>query len=504
VSRSRRAAWTFALSLAATASGVVAGLITTPLLLRYLGDERVGAYRVAAEWAGYLALLDFGITGALQVALARALGTGDRAGVAAAVRAGARAGLVLAGLSAVCGLGLALAAPYMLRGMSPEVAGELRVGLLVALVAVLWAPLIAFRPLAEAGQRGYVVQVALIAQCWLTAGLAVGLAAAGAGLPGQFLAVALGNGASMLILVRDALRRYPEVLARAAPAVALPVAFSGSMFAFNLLSRIGLHSDAIIVGLALGPTAVVAFTVTQRLLLLADAQVLALGTAAWAALAELHHRGDAERFNRRLTQLTRWTGVLGFAMIVPLAAATRPFVGLWVGSGRYGGDLLVVATAAYAWAHTVAALWGWPLITTGRVRSVLPIYFVGIPLNVAVSVGGSLWVGVAGPALGSAVSVATVWLWWLPQLLRREFGTPLRPLAGAVAGPALLGVPLAAGVYLLSAGFPVDELAVPVWGRWLVLAAGAGAASAAYLLLAWFLVLPRGDRSDLRAQVFGP
>jgi O-antigen/teichoic acid export membrane protein len=490
--------------MAATGSGVVAGLITTPLLLRYLGDERVGAYRVAAEWAGYLALLDFGITGALQVTLARALGTGDRAGVAAAVRAGARAGFLLAGLSAACGLGLAAAAPYMLRGMSPEVAGELRVGLLVALVGVFWAPLIAFRPLAEAGQRGYVVQVALIAQCWLTAGLAVGLAAAGVGLPGQFLAVALGNGVATLILVWDALRRYPEILARAAPAVALPVAFSGSMFAFNLLSRIGLHSDAIIVGLTLGPTAVVAFAVTQRLLLLADMQVMALGTAVWPALAELHHRGEAERFNRRLTQLTRWTGVLGFALIVPLAAATRPFVGLWVGSDRYGGDLLVAATAGYVWAHTVAALWGWPLVTTGRVRSVLPIYFVGIPLNVAVSVGGSLWIGVAGPALGSAVSVATVWLWWLPRLLRREFGTPLRPLAGAVVRPVFLGAPLAVGLFLLSAEFPVDELAIPVWARWVVLAGAMAAVFAAYLVLAWFLVLPREDRDDLRARVFGP
>jgi O-antigen/teichoic acid export membrane protein len=503
VSRSRRAAWTFALSLVGTASGAAAALITTPLLLHYLGDERVGAYRVAVEWMGYLALLDFGITGALQVAFAKALGNGDRAGVAAAVRAGARAGLVLGVGYAVFGLALAFAAPHMLRGLSPEVGAELRLGLLIALVAVVWAPLIAFRPLAEADQRGYVVQTALIVQCWLTVGLVVGLAAAGAGLPGQFLAVAIGNGIGLLILVWDAVRRYPEILARAAPAVALPVAFSGAMFLFNLLSRIGLHSDAIIVGLTLGPIAVVAFTVTQRLLLLADAQVMALGAAAWAALAELYHQGQTERFNHRLTQLTRWTGVLGFALIVPLVAATRPFVGLWVGPGRYGGDLLVAATATYVWAHTAAALWTWPLVTTGRVRAVLPVYFVGIPLIVALSVSGSLWLGVAGPALASAVGVGTVWLWWLPRLLRREFGTPLRPLARAVIGPALLGLPLAAGSYFLSAQFPVNELAIPVWARWVVLAGAMAVAAVVYFVLAWFLVLPREDRDVLRARVFG-
>jgi O-antigen/teichoic acid export membrane protein len=502
VSRSRRAAWTFTLSLAATASGVVAALITTPLLLRYLGDDRVGAYRVAAEWIAYLALFDFGIVGALQVAFSKAMGTGDRAGVAAAVRAGMRAGLLLAGLAALFGLGLAFAAPHLLRGMSAELAAELRFGLLVALIAVLFTPLVAFRPLAEAGQRGYVVQIAVMAQSWLTAGLAIGLAAAGAGLPGQFLAVAIGNGAASLILLRDALKNYPGLLSSAVPTAALPVALSGSMFAFNLLSRIGLHSDAIIIGLTLGPAAVVAFVVTQRLLLLADLQVMALGSAAWAALAELYHQGQGDQFNHRLTQLTRWTGVFAFALLVPTVAAAQLFVELWVGAERFGGHLLVVATATYVWVHTLSALWGWPLVTTGRVRAVLPIYFLGIPLNVAISIAGAIHIGVAGPALGSAIGTAAVWMWWLPLLLRRTFDTPLRPLARAAAGPALLGLPLIAATFFLFKSLPMDWWGLPVWSRWFALGGLMMAAATIYGVPAWFLVLPREDRVEIRARVF--
>ena len=500
-SRSRRAAWTLALSLAASLSSALAALITTPILLQYLGDERVGAYRVATEWTGYLALLDFGITGALQVAFARALGTGNRVGVVGAVRAGIRAGLVLAVLSTLCGLGLAIAAPYMLRGMSADTAVELRQGLLVALVGFIWVPLIAFRPLAEAGQRGYVVQAALIAQTWLTTGLVIGLAIAGAGLLGQFLAVALGNGVTAILLLWDALRRYPGIVSQTASVAALPVAFSGSMFAFNLLSRIGLHSDSIIVGLTLGPGAVVAFSVTQRLILLANTQVLALGSATWVVLAEMHHQGQTERFNHRLTQLTRLTGVFAFLLLVPVAAATESFVGLWVGIERFGGGLLILATAAFVWIHTLSALWGWPLITTGRVRSILPIYFLGIPLNVAVSIFGSLWIGVAGPALGSAMSLAALWFWWLPWILRREFGTPLRPLARAVAAPAAIGIPLCVGLYLLAALFPIHELPIPLWGRWCVLVGSMAVAATVYFILAWFFVLPREDRNELRARL---
>ena len=502
MSRSQRASWTFSLSLIASVSTAIAALLTTPVLLHYLGDERVGAYRVAIEWTGYLALLDFGVTGALQVAFAKSLGAGDRAGVAAAVRAGLRAGLILAVIYGAFGLGLVVGAPYMLRGMSVETSTELRLGLLVSLVAVLWVPLIVFRPLAEAGQRGYIVQFALIVQCWLTTGLVIAAAAAGTGLPGQFLVVAVGNGISLLILIWDTLRRYPEILARTAAAVALPIAFSGSMFVYNLLGRIGLLSDSIILGFTLGPTAVVSFVVSQRLLLLADTQVMALGSASWGALAELHHRGEQDLFNLRLTQLTRWTGVFGFALLVPLTSATKPFVDLWVGAGRYGGDLLVIATAGYVWVHTITALWGWPLVTTGRVRALLPLYFVGVPLNIAISVIASLSIGVAGPALGSMISLTLVWLWWLPRVLRREFRIPLRPLARSVVGPAFLGLPLSVGLYIASSYFPVNELAVPLWSRWFILAAVMAVAAVAYCVLAWFLVLPREDRHELRARIF--
>ena len=102
----------------------------------------------------------------------------------------------------------------------------------------------------------------------------------------------------------------------------------------------------------------VAFSVTQRLILLANTQVLALGSATWGALAEMHHQGQTERFNHRLTQLTRLTGVFAFLLLVPVAAATESFVGLWVGIERFGGGLLILATAAFVWIHTLSATLG--------------------------------------------------------------------------------------------------------------------------------------------------
>ena len=500
MNRVRRSGRTFAWSIAGTLSGVAIALVTTPLLLRHLGDERVGAYRAASEWLGYLALLDFGIAGALQILFARAVATGDRSAVASGVRAGFRAGLVLGALGLLGGLGLVLAAPHLLSDASADLVAELRIGLIFALLGMVWASLLAFRPLAEAGQRGHVVQIALSLQAWVTAGLMVASAVAGGGLPGQFLAVAAGGGVSALLLTRDGLHRYPEILT-CAPTLAIPIATGGSIFAINILSRAGFHSDAIVVGLTLGPTAVVAFAVTQRLLLLADALVMAIGSSSWAALAELSHSGQSDLFNRRVVQLTRLTGAFGFALIAPMAAATRPFVTLWVGESRYGGDPLVGATAAYVWVHALAALWGWPLLTTGRVRTLLPMYCIGVPLTVALSVGGSLVWGIAGPALGSAVGVALVWIPWLPFLLRREFGTPLRPLVAAALGPAIVGVPFAAGLFALVSAFPPGDFDIPTWAKWLVLGSGMAAGTMVYSTFAWLLILPREDRDEIRRRL---
>ena len=127
---------------------------------------------------------------------------------------------------------------------------------------------------------------------------------------------------------------------------------------------------------------------------------------------------------------------------------------------------------------------------------------LGVVVGVAISVVGSSRCALFGPALGSLANYTLVAIWWLPLLLRRTFGTSIRALARAVAGPALLAVPFTVGLFLLSTQFPVNELAIPVWARWLVLAGGMVVAATVYFVLSWFLVLPQSDRDEFRTRLF--
>src|SRR5579863_1315259 len=54
-----------------------AGFIATPYLLRYLGADRLGAFRAAQQWSAYLAFLYVGLGPSIVVMLLRPASRGD-------------------------------------------------------------------------------------------------------------------------------------------------------------------------------------------------------------------------------------------------------------------------------------------------------------------------------------------------------------------------------------------------------------------------------------------
>jgi O-antigen/teichoic acid export membrane protein len=510
MSRTRRAGAALGLRYLSTAISLAIALVSTPLLLEWLGPTRYGMFRVSLDYLGYASLLEFGIGGVLMARFAKAYAAGDRGATVGLIRNGSRAYLRTGGFAAALILGLVVAAPWLVR--IPEDGGsaltdELRIGLLVALVGVAWWPLAPLQNLAYAEQRGYHAQIATILQSLTTVGVALWLARTTGHLAGQFGAVVIGAGVFYLYLAWDALRRYPELLSRSAGAgvVVEPdraPATATMMFLYAACTQLSVNSDSIVVGLVLGADAVVPFTLTQRLLLIVDLQILAIGAVTWSVLSEYLHRGEPGVFHRRLTSLTRLTAVFGFALLVPTAAATPAFVRLWVGPAGYGGTALTAATFGCTALHGLIALWAGPLVGMGRVRAVLPVMLVGLAVNLTTSVAATAWLGVCGPAIGTLANYAGVSAWWLPFVLRREFGTPLRPLFRAVFYPLALAIPYTVGLFAFAEAFPPDELDLPRWGRWAVLAGAMAAASSGYLILGWLLVLPREEREELRRRVF--
>src|SRR5438128_4636940 len=284
-SRTQRSAWALASSLLFSVVTMLIGFVSTPWLLRWLGSERLGMHRVLLGSFTYFGFLALGVDGALLAHLANEIGRGERNRVARLLAAGFRAYLPVTFVIVVAGLVYSLCIPHIFVLGSLSTA-EVVVGAVVMTGNLLWTPLTVFRALADAEQRGYLVKNLLTLQSILLTGCFLAAARTGWGLPGQSLALVIAQAPTLTILAMRGLRAYPElrsVRVRPEDRAAL-WSLSWPTLAVVLGGQVALQSDSIVVGAFLGPGAVTAFFLTQRLASLALAQLQSLGSATWAPL----------------------------------------------------------------------------------------------------------------------------------------------------------------------------------------------------------------------------
>jgi O-antigen/teichoic acid export membrane protein len=496
--RSRRAIFTFSTGVALAAVTTIVGLVATPFLLRWLGDERYGAYRALAEWAGYLTLLDLGLGGATLTVLAKALASGPAA-IASAVRAAVRGFAIVAMLMLAGGLALAAAAPWLVP-VSTELRGDVRFAAAILCAGTLLVIANPLRALIETAQRGYVINLLLLIQSLTLTILALVFARAGGGVKGQALATVIAGGTFVFAVViyvwRARLARAKPHLRQAQGEQAESASDGWSKelwntnwhtMALDLSGRASTMSDSIVIALFINPVAVTPFVLTLRLMQVATAQILGIGSATWAALASLHHAGEGELLQKRLIELSRIVVLLGGATLVPIAAYNRAFVRLWVGEQFYGGDRLTIAAACAGILGGLLALWGWVFRGAGVIRPVVPVSVSSAVVNVAVSVGLTAWLGwLEGPVIGTVVSFVAIPLWCYPLMLRRHFGLPVRRFVGALSPVMAATAAYGAAAWWAARQWPP--------GGWIELALMMMAAAAVFVVIGWFGLLSRDER----------
>jgi O-antigen/teichoic acid export membrane protein len=195
-------------------------------------------------------------------------------------------------------------------------------------------------------------------------------------------------------------------------------------------------------------------------------------------------------------ELTRLVVLLGVAGLVPAVAYNRHFLGRWMGPGFDGGATIAAVAAFNVVLLTLIGMYSIPFATTGRVSLVVRPAAASAVLNLIASVACSKLFGPIGPLLGTSLSALSVGGWYLPWLLRREFGTSLPSLLKAVLSPLPLGA-VYAGLVCWAARSHTPP-------GWLALLAEIGACAAAFLAMGWFAVLGPEDRLLWRARLISP
>lgn len=486
MSRTKRSFWNVATGLLMTALTLGIGFISTPYILRWLGAERFGAFRVLMDWFGYLALLDLGVIGAVEASLGPKLGAGDDQGVQATLSAGLRIYLWISALMLVGGALLVLTLPRFLH-LTTVTTQELLVAAWILLIPVVWFPISVFRALMEARQRSYLVNLLLTSQALLTTTLLVLAARAGWGLIGQAAATTLALVPAPAVLLWMGLRHYRNVLAMPPDRKAMAElrALNWPTFWFNLSGRLGLLSDNIVIAFFVGPLAVAPFFLTQRLAQIAQGQLQAIGNSTWAGLVELHAQGQTRRFCDRMTELTTLISGAGLAVLGPVAAYNQHFIRLWVGQSYYAGHWVTAMACVNIWLWAISSFWGWPISGSGNIASLLPYAIAFTILNVSVSVLGVLTVGLPGPLIGTFAAFLLIHSWAMPRILSRIFAPELASIWKSAVRPLLWGLPYAAVLWF------VAQSQAPL--GWLALGVQTSVAASGGFLLWWLHLKPESQ-----------
>jgi O-antigen/teichoic acid export membrane protein len=492
VTRTQKSVWSFVTGVGSLILTVIIGFVSTPWILAWLGHERFGAWRVLLDCFAYLALFDLGLGGAVIGLLAPAVGSADsgltRRVVAAALSIYVRITVVML----AAGAALALLLPRIIPNLGGE---ELRLAGWILLASVLWTPASVFKALAEARQQNYVVNLALLGQYLLIIAGALAAARLGWGLPGQAGAQTIGLLFPAVILVWIGWRHYPPS-GFASTSISLKEALwklNWPTLVSNISGRVSLLSDNIVIGWIAGPAAVAPFFLTQRLAALGQQQLQGIGNATWAALVELHARGDVTAFRSRLFELSNLVSGLGLAVLGPIAAYNRQFIAFWLGPTAYAGDAITALACLNGWFWSIFSLWGWTLSGTGNISAWAPYTAAFLVVNVAVSVAATFLFGLTGPLWGTLAGFLSIHLWAMPRVLERVFGIQPRHLFTAAARPLLFGGPYCALVWFVARQ--------NVFSGWLRLGAEMAATVLVGVAIWWFTGITASQRAIWKTRL---
>lgn len=448
--RYRRAAWATVAVVVARVLGIGVSLVSIPLTLAYLGEERYGLWVAISSITTLLTFADLGLGYGVLNAVSEAKGTGDQRRAEVAV---STATVVLGGIGIVMLVGIAVLGPLVpwadLFNVHTDIARAEAGPAVAAFVACLAINL----PLAVVVRVQYGLQLGFLANASSAIGSLVTLVAllaaiaAQAGLP--VLVLALVGGPAAATVVNGLLlfgRLHPELrpsATRLSRGVAGELLRVGILFSITQLALgIAYNSDVFVAARILGPEAAAQYQVVLRLFFLAPQAMSLVLNALWPAYGEAMARGDAPWVRATLLRSTALAGGAVAVGSFVLWAAASPIVHAWLGPRGFDPDPAMTAGMA-AWAVIVTVMNGvsMPLNAASRIRFQAVVAVLMGLVSVPASVGLGLAFGLPGIIWGTVLAYLACsvvpYLVNVRRLLRQVEAAPLAPAGTAgTAGPA--------------------------------------------------------------------
>jgi O-antigen/teichoic acid export membrane protein len=433
---------------------MITQLVTVPLYLAWLGQERFGIWLMILQGIQLLSLMTTWIAAPMVRVSAEACVRQDRSLLMSLYQTVSMT--YLAG-GAVLVLGALVCAPLAEPSVGSSVRpGELRIAALLGVlyVAVFMQFNLLFSILAGQ-QRLHVGNILLAALPPLGAAFGIGGLVLGLGLPGLAggqLAALLGLVVVAWVLTRRFAELQPGTSHVSRQLLGLLLRSGIGHFGYSL-AAFARQADVLLVGLVLGPAMAGVFGVAQKLADLAVQLLFRIPDSLAPTVCELRAAQELDALWRTQQAVAKATTALGVLAGVLLAFWGRDVASLWVGHENTAAPLVFVGLAfvvvLQAFTHS-------SFISLYGTDSLLPVARLGLleaPLKVSAALIGLGVLGPAGAPLSTAAAqlVCTAWFspWHTCRVYRQE---PREYLRGLVL-PALLPLALA-----VTGGLVVDAV----------------------------------------------
>ena len=186
----------------------------------------------------------------------------------------------------------------------------------------------------------------------------------------------------------------------------------GAKIAFHVRERI----DEPVIARFVGAEAVVMYTVTQRLVrsipLMLLGQISSLG---FAPLSEVLATGGKARVRAAVLETFPWLLLFALGSATLIWAVNPGFVGLWVGSSYYGGDVLSLVFCSWILLETLSRGLGVILYAAGEQSTLVRAQAGEAVWNLFFSLLLVGPLGVVGVAVGTSLATIASTAWAIPR-----------------------------------------------------------------------------------------
>ncbi len=490
MSRTRQFAVNTGTGYALIVANIAFTVLSIPLALRYLGKEEFGLWALAQQIAGYLMLIDFGLSSAVSRLLANHKDHINGGPYGSLLITGAAVFILQGMMVFALGALFALFAPALFQ-VPPALADTFRniITLLAALTGVtialrsLTAPLWAFQRLDVSYGLGIISLVVGLASLWAAFYLGWGIYSfAIAGIPPLIVGTVVG------FAVCQRAGFYPSRGNWGQPrweTFREMFAFGKDVMLLSVGSQLVNSSQIMILGRTAGLEAAATFAVGTKFYTLGSQLTGRLVESSAPALTEMFVQKDNNRLRHRFVDVFRTSLFLGTVGSIALVAANTLVVRWWTSgvvewNGRWDfllGALLLATTSS----RCLVGLFG----IAGNLRPVRNLYWVEGAVFIAIGIPTATRFGIPG-LIGASLLVHL--------LITLTFSS--------VAARRVLGDNTSFNHLMLQAGLIVCVIffvtqAFPQFSSSLGYGLLTGLVMVAGTISAWFLIMSPGARIQL-------